>query len=141
LISVAIATCSKPPCECDFVPKHYIDCKLTNQQGQNLVFGSSAIYITDSIQVLKSDNNLSINNASVRKSLDDSFSLRFDFYIEATRSFIYYKYQTKTDTLDIAWSEKTGKCCGSSTTYYVPGEVKFNGALIQPTNGVYYFVK
>jgi hypothetical protein len=119
----------------------YTECKLINQQGQNLIFGPAAIYLLDSIHVLKIDTSLSINNASVRRFLDDSSSLRFDFYVPETRSFIYYKYQAKTDTLDVAWSEKTGKCCGSSISYFVPGQVKFNGLPIQPTNGIYYFVK
>lgn len=122
-------------------PMQYIELKLVNQQGQNLIFGDTAIYALDSIQILKNYNNFSINNASVRRSFNDSFSLRLDFYVPEPKSFIYYNQQAKTDTLEINWSEKTGKCCNAPFTYYSINGVKFNGLLIQPKNGIYYFVK
>ena len=141
LITACLFSCLKPPCECDFAPRQYIECRLVNRQGQNLVFGPNAIYKFDSIQILKNDHDLSINNASVDRLYRDSSFLRFDFYVPESRSFIYFNQQTKTDTLDIEWIKKTGKCCGAPSTYYITGEVKFNNVLIQPTNGIYYFLK
>jgi hypothetical protein len=106
-----------------------------------LIFGPGALYTIDSIEILNSYNDHFINNASVRKGLIDSSALRFDFYTPESRSFIYFNRQTKIDTLDLSWVEKTGRCCGGPTTYRSIGEVRFNGLLVQPKSGVYSFVK
>ncbi len=136
-----IFSCNKTPCECDFIDIHYIECKIVNQQGQNFIFGPSALYKIDSIQVLKEYNNLNINNASVRKGLIDSTGLRFDFYVRETKSYIYYNKQTPEDSVEIKWLTKTGKCCGGPEEYYTVDSVKFNNVFIKPVNGVYTFVK
>ncbi len=134
------ASCIKPPCECDFVAEQFIEIKIVNQQGQNLVFGRFGIYQIDSIQVLQEKNNFNISNASVRRGLIDSNNVRFDFYIPAAKSYIYYK-QNQQDSLEIKWIVKTGKCCGGSQEYNFIDSVKFNNTYIKPLNGSYTFVK
>ena len=141
LINAGINSCLKPPCECDFLPAQYIECRIVDQQGQNLVYGPNALYKFDSIQILKNHNEFSIHNASVNRLYKDSSFLRFDFYLPESRSFIYYNQQTKTDTLDIEWIEKTGKCCETPSTYYIAGAVRLNNVLVPPTNGIHYFPK
>lgn len=141
LIAFLFHSCSKPPCRCDFDPVHSLETKIVNTQGQNLFLGPAAIYKIDSIRVLNSSNDLSINNASVRKGLSDTTALRFDFYVQATKSFIYYNQQTKPDSLEVDWVQKTGRCCNNPQTYYTIDKVRFNGQIIQPQNGIYLFVK
>ena len=134
-------SCNKPPCKCDFVPHQFIEVKFINQQEQNLIFGPTALYRIDSIQVLKEKNSFNINNASLRKGFLDSNNVEFDFYIPAGKSYIYYNQQTKQDSLEIKWSTKTGKCCENLQEYAVVDSVKFNNVFIKPVNAVYYFVK
>lgn len=141
LITILFHSCSKPPCHCDFDPVHSLESKIVNTQGQNLVLGSAAVYKIDSIRVLQSGNDLYINNASVRKGLADTTAVRFDFYIEAAKSYIYYNQQTTPDSLEVDWIQKTGRCCNNPETYYTIDKVKFNNKIIQPQNGVYFFVK
>jgi hypothetical protein len=136
-----IISCNKPPCECDFIPRQYIEIKFINQQDQNLIFGPGALYRIDSIRVLKQKNNFNINNSSVRKGVIDSNNVEFDFYMPAGISYIYYDQQTLQDSLEIKWLTKSGKCCGNLQDYYVVDSVKFDNVFINPINGVYYFVK
>src|ERR1035437_4038135 len=96
-------SCKKPPCECDFFPNQSIEIKFINQQEQNLIFGPTALYRIDSIQVLKQKNNFNINNASVRKGFIDSNNVEFDFHIPSEKSYIYYTQQTQQDSLEIKW--------------------------------------
>lgn len=134
------ASCIKPPCECDFGDEQFIEIKLVNQQGQNLLFGPLALYQIDSIQVLQEKNNFNISNASVRRGLIDSNNVRFDFHMPAVKSYIYYK-QIQEDSLEIKWIVKTGKCCRTSQEYNFIDSVKFNNTTIKPLNGVYTLVK
>jgi hypothetical protein len=134
-------SCNKPPCTCDFVPRQFIEIKFINQQGQNLIFGPTALYRIDSVRVLNLKNNFNINNASVRKGVIDSNNVEFDFYITAEKSYIYYNQQTKQDSLEIKWLTKTGKCCENPQEYTIVDSVKFNNISIKPINGVYYFAK
>ena len=60
-------SCSKLPCECDFIPADFIEFKVLNHQGQNLLFGSFALYLTDSIQILKEKNNLTVNGVCKKR--------------------------------------------------------------------------
>jgi len=133
--------CNKQPCICDFSPVHSIKVKIINQQNQNLLFGTNAIYQIDSIQLLQQKNNFNINNAAVRKDLSDSNNVEFDFYTPAAKSYLYYNQQTDTDSIEIKWLTKTGKCCGNSQEYSVVDSVKFNNTVITGINGVYYFIK
>jgi hypothetical protein len=137
---ILIASCNKPPCECD-IPSYPIEIKFVNQQGQNLMFGSFALYRIDSLQISKQYNNNDINNASVSKGLTDSTVVRLDFYVPETKSYIYYNDHTPQDSLEIKWLIKKGKCCGNVEEYKVFDSVKFNAVLIKPINGQYYFVK
>lgn len=134
-------SCGKPPCKCDFDQVQFLEVKFINQQGQNLVFGQTALFQLDSICVLKQKNNFDYHNASVRKGLIDSNNVRFDFYVREETSYIYYKQQVPQDSLNIKWLAKKGKCCGSEQEYFVVDSVTFDGALIKPRNGVYYFIK
>ncbi len=136
-----IFSCNKEPCECDFIEINYIEVKFINQQGQNLFFGTASLYNIDSLRILKEENNFNINNASVRKGFIDSTNLAFNFYVHEEKSYIYYNSHTKTDSLQIKWLMKTGKCCGSSQNYYVVDSVKFNNVFVKPVNGVCTFVK
>lgn len=138
---ILISSCNKPPCECDYIAIDFIECKIVNQQGQNLIFGPSALYKIDSVQILNDYNNFNINNASVRKGLIDSTALRFDFHIAAVRSYIFYNHQSAEDSVEVKWLTKTGKCCGASQEYYTIDSVKFNNIFIKPINGIYTFVK
>ena len=142
-ILLAGISCSKPPCACDFDSgsNQSIEIKFINQQEQNLISGSAALYRIDSIRVLNKKNNFNINNASVRKGFIDSNNVRLDFYILTKKSYIYYNQQTQQDSLEIKWLAKTGKCRGSVQKYNVPDSVRFNNALIKPVNGIYFFVK
>ena len=133
--------CTKQPCICDFFPVQYIKVKFINQQNQNLIFGTNAKYQIDSIQILQQKNNFNINNAAVRKDLADSNNVEFDFYIPAAKSYLYYNQQTETDSIEIKWLTKTGKCCGDSQEYSVVDSVKFNNTSVTAINGVYYFIK
>ena len=136
-----IFSCNKQPCECDYINMQFIEFKLVNQQGQNLIFGSYSKFIADSIQVLKEPNSFNFSNATVSKGFIDSTGLHFDFHIPAIKSYIYYNRQTQQDSLEIKWITKTGKCCGSSSQYSVVDSVKFNNVLAMPVNGVYTFIK
>lgn len=106
-----------------------------------MVFGSAALYRLDSVRVLKNRGSLYTNNASVRKGLNDTAALRFDFYVTAAKSYIYFNQQTQTDSLEIIWETKTGRCCQHEETYESVGTVRFNGAVVQPQKGTYVFVK
>lgn len=141
LIIIILASCNKPPCKCDFVPINFLEIRFVNLQGQNLFFGNNALYKMDSVRVLKERGNFNINNASVRKGIADSNSVRFDFYIPADKSYIYYNGQSSQDSLEVKWLSETGKCCNSDHQYYTVDSVKFNGTLMKPENGIYYFVK
>jgi hypothetical protein len=134
-------SCDKEPCNCDFVARQVTEIKFINQQGQNLIFGATALYHIDSIQVLNQKNNFKINNASVRKGVIDSNNVEFDFYVPAEKNYLYYNQQTQLDSLEIKWLTKTGKCCGNLQEYAVVDSVKFNNVSVKPLNGVYYFVK
>jgi hypothetical protein len=114
---------------------------MVNQQGQNLIFGSSALYKIDSVLILNEHNNFNINNASVRKGLLDSTALRFDFHTAAVKSYIFYNQQTLEDSVEIKWLTKTGKCCEASQEYYTVDSVKFNNVFVKSVNGIYTFVK
>jgi hypothetical protein len=140
LTGISCQSC-KQPCQCEPVTIPDFECKILNQQGQNLIFGSQALYKVDSLKVLKTRNDFSVHNASVRRSFSDSSNLRFDFYVPEAKSFFYYNQQAKTDSLEINWVERKGKCCGEPYTYYSVAQVKFNGTVIQPQNQVYYFIK
>jgi len=141
LITFTGISCNKPPCKCDFVPRQFIEIKFINQQEQNLIFGPAALYQIDSIRVLKQKDNFTINNSSVRKGFIDSNDVRFDFYIPAEKSYIYYSQQTQQDSLEIKWITATGKCCGNPEKYTVVDSVKFNDKFVEPRNEVYYFTK
>jgi hypothetical protein len=142
LIVTSITSCLKPPCQCDPPgPIPYLEFRIVNQQGQNLVFGSSAIFKVDTIQLLKNYNDFSVSNASVNRSYIDSTNLAFNFHVPEAKSFIYYGRQAKTDTLEIDWVHKEGKCCGEPFPYYSPETFKLNDQSLQPRNGVYYIVK
>jgi hypothetical protein len=67
--------------------------------------------------------------------------LAFNFYIPEAKSYIYYSKQAKTDTLEISWIAKEGKCCGEPFTYYGAEGLTLNGQPLQPNNGVYLIVK
>ncbi|MEP6947750.1 MAG: hypothetical protein ABI863_00685 [Ginsengibacter sp.] len=134
-------SCNKPPCECDFVPNQSIEIKFINQQEQNLIFGAAAIYRIDSIRILNQKNNFNINNASLQKGFINSNDVKFDFYIPAAKSYIYYNQQTQQDSLEIKWLKKSGKCCGNLQEYRVADSVKFNNTFIKAVDGIYYFVK
>lgn len=136
-----IISCTKPICKCDFIPVNFIEFKLINKQGQNLLFGPSALYHTDSVQILKEKNNIYINNASVRKGLTDSTAMQLNFYVPEAKSYIYYNYHTPQDSIEIKWVIKKGKCCGNLQEYRVIDSVKFNTVLIKPIDGLYYFVQ
>jgi hypothetical protein len=118
-----------------------LEIKIINQQGQNLLSGSNALYNADNLQILKQPDNLNINNASIRNGLIDTTAVRLDFYVEETKSYIYYNNQTPADSIEIKWLSKTGKCCGAVQRYEDIDSVKFNNAFISPVNGVYHFVK
>ena len=114
--------------------------KIVNNQGQNLIFGASALYNADSIRILEQKNNLSITNAFVTKQVADS-TLIFDFYKILRKSYIYYNQQTPRDSLEIKWITKIRECCGEKNPYYEVDSVIFNNAFIKPVNGVCTFVK
>lgn len=137
----ASISCTKPVCECDFIPVDFIEFKLINHQGQNLLIGSSALYLTDSIKISKEKNNIYIDNASVRKGLTDSTAIQLNFYVPEAKSYIYYNYHTPQDSIEIKWLIKKGKCCGSFQEYKVIESVKFNTVLIKPIDGIYYFLQ
>ena len=134
-------SCNKPPCECDFIPANFIEFKVLNHQGQNLLFGSFALYLTDSIKILKEKNNFTVNNASVRKGLTDSTAIQLNFYVPESKSYIYYNHLTTQDSIEVKWLIKKGKCCGNTQEYRVIDSVKFNTVLIKPIDGIYYFVQ
>ena len=134
-------SCNKPPCECDFIPADFIEFKVLNHQGQNLLFGPFALYLTDSIQILKEKNNLTVNNASVSKGLTDSTAIQLNFYVPEVKSYIYYNHLTPQDSIEVKWLIKKGKCCGNIQEYRVIDSVKFNTMLIKPIDGIYYFVQ
>jgi hypothetical protein len=136
-----LISCAKPPCKCDFTPVHFIEIKIVNDQGENLLFGQTALYQMDSIKVLQQKNNPDINNASVNKGAIDSTNVRFDFYVPEEKSYIYYNQQSTLDSIEIKWLAKTGKCCDAEQEYYTVDSVKFNGVVIKPKNGVYQLVK
>lgn len=140
LICLMSANCNKPPCECDFIPADFIEFKVLNHQGQNLLFGSFALYLTDSIQILKEKNNLTVNNASVSKGLTDSTAIQLNFYVPEAKNYIYYNHLTPQDSIEVKWLIKKGKCCGNTQEYRVIDSVKFNTVLIKPIDGIYYFV-
>ncbi len=135
------ASCSKPPCECDFIPSNFIDIKIYNQQYQNLIFGPYSIYESDSIQILKENRNTSINNASIQKGSTDSTAIRLNFYVHEIKSYIYYNDHTPSDSLEIIWLIKKGKCCDNEKEYRVVDSVKFNNMPVKADKGVYYFIK
>ena len=143
LICSALAgiSCNKPPCECDFITADFIELKVLNHQGQNLLFGSSALYLSDSIQILKEKNNLTVNNASVHKGLIDSTAIQLNFYVPEAKSYIYYNHLTQQDSIEIKWLIKKGKCCGNTQEYRVVDSVKFDTVLVKPIDGIYYFVQ
>lgn len=130
----------RPFCQCEPITMAYFECRIINPQGQNLVFGSQALYKIDSIKVLQKRNDFSVHNASVRKSYKDSANLFFDFYVPQAKSFIYYNQLSASDSLEIRWADKKQKCCGEPFIYHSIEEVKFNGTIVQPQNGVYYLV-
>ena len=134
-------SCNKPPCECDFIHADFIEFKVLNHQGQNLLFGPFALYLTDSIQILKEKNNLTVNNASVSKGLTDSTAIQLNFYVPEVKSYIYYNHLTPQDSIEVKWLIKKGKCCGNIQEYRVIDSVKFNTMLIKPIDGIYYFVQ
>ncbi len=135
------ASCSKEPCDCDFIQMSSITLKFTNQQGQNLFFGSNAIYQLDSLKVLNQKDNFTIYNASVNKGQADTAAVEFNFYIIASKNYIYYNTQTPVDSVEIKWSNKTGKCCNTETIYRVIDSVKINNIPAMPVNGVITFIK
>jgi hypothetical protein len=139
--SLLFTACDKPPCECNFLPAHHIDIRVLDAQGRNLVFGPARRFSADSIGILKTAKDLTIHNASVNRSPDDSASLRLNFYIPAERSFLYYNQQAATDTLDVAWTTKTGRCCGGPQTYQTIESVRFNNISLPLQNGSYLLVK
>jgi hypothetical protein len=136
-----LISCTKPPCKCDFTPAQFIEVKIVNDQGENLIFGPASLYKIDSIKVLKQKNNPNVNNASVNKGAIDSTNLRLDFYMPEEKSYIYYNQQSLPDSIEIKWLNKIGKCCDAEQEYYTVDSVKFNGVLIKPENGVYQLVK
>ena len=119
LCTLIYSSCIKPPCECDFVPVQFVEGKVINQQGQNLIFGSTAQFRFDSVRLLATYNSADYHNASIIRGLIDSAALRFDFYVPAEKSYIYYNRQTALDSLEIKWQTKTGKCCGAPHEYRV----------------------
>jgi hypothetical protein len=137
----ASISCSKPPCECNFIPADFIEIKIYNQQSQNLIFGPYAIYKSDSIQILKEKGNTSIDNASVQTGITDSTAIRLNFYLHETKNYIYYNDHTPPDSLEVIWLTKKGKCCGNQEEYRVVDSVKFNNMPVKADKGVYYFVK
>jgi hypothetical protein len=142
LIIYIMLTCvsCKQPCICDVAPGQSIEIKFINQQKENLIFGPTALYQIDSMQVL-ARTNFNTNNASIRKGAIDSNNVKFYFYIPAEKSYIYYNQQTQQDSIEIKWLTKAGTCCGISQEYVVADSVKFNNVSIRPLNDVYYFVK
>ena len=127
-------------CNCDPISIKSIVAKIVNQQGQNLVFGPSAVLNPDSIQVLTQKNNLSTINASVGKRLSDS-TLEFDFNRPVEKSYIYYNQQSSSDSMQIKWVTKTGKCCGETYQFSDVDSVFFNKVYIKPVNGILIFRK
>ncbi|MEO6868075.1 MAG: hypothetical protein ABI168_00425 [Ginsengibacter sp.] len=140
LIMFLLPSCTKWPCIADFDPATHIEIQFTDRQGKNLVFGPQAIYNIDSIRVLKEKNNQNINNASVRKGLVDSNNVRFDFYIKAEKSYIYYN-SINTDSLRIVFISKIGKVCGHNEEYKAIDSLFYNNNLVKPVNEVYHFVQ
>lgn len=140
-VVISSVHCNKQPCICDFVPVQFIEVKFVNSQNQNIIFGQFAQYKIDSLHVLKQRSSFEISNASVIRGLIDSNNVRFDFYIPAGKSYLYYDQQSPQDSLDIKWLTKTGKCCGGAESYNVVDSVKFNNILIKPVNGIYTFIK
>ncbi len=141
LLNILFLSCTKPPCFCNFTSIQHLEIKISNRQGQNLVFGPARLFSADSISVLKTNNDLTVHSASVNRSSIDTAALRFDFYVTESRSFLYYDQQTKSDTLDIEWSTKTGECCSSPQTFQTIDGVKLNGVPLQANNNIYVFVK
>ena len=134
-------SCNKPPCECDIIPADFIEFKVLNHQGQNMLFGSFALYLTDSIQILKEKNNLTVNNASFRKGIIDSTAIQLNFYVPEAKSYIYYNHLIPQDSIEVKWLIKKVKCCGNTQEYKAIDSVKFNTELIKPIDGIYYFVQ
>lgn len=118
-------SCTKPPCECDFIPHQYIEVKFLNSEGQNLIFGPDAVFAKDGLHILDQKDNFDINNASIQKGLNYSSSLQLSFYIPSEKNYIYYNQQTPEDSLEIKWVTKTGKCCGNPQEYTIVDSVKF----------------
>ena len=141
LAGVLFGACTKPPCQCDFIPVNHLDIRIVNGQGRNLVFGPSRLFSADSIGILNINNDPKVHNASVRRSPADTAALRLNFYVPAERSFIYYNQQTITDTLDVVWTTKTGRCCGGPQTYQTIESIKLNSAPLQVQSGSYLIIK
>lgn len=137
---LSVTSCLKPPCNCDPLPFKYLKVKIVNQQGQNLLFGTSALYNPDSIKILEQSNNLSVTNAFVSKLISDS-TILFDFIKPSEKNYIYYNQQTSLDSLQIKWRTKTGKCCGEKYTFYEVDSVKFNTGSMKPINGSFILIK
>jgi hypothetical protein len=141
LFFIILTSCDKPCNDCgDPNPTQFIKAKILNQQGQNLIFGSTALYHSDSIRLLKEKNNLSITNGSVSKNTKDS-TLLLEFYNSEGKIYIYYNQQTPQDSLEIKYLFKSQRCCGKLTTYSEIDSVKFNSIYNKPVNGVVHFVK
>lgn len=135
-------SCTKPPCEFDFVDINFIAIKVENQQRQNLFSGASAVHNADSIRVLNKINNFDVDNAAVIKSPNESSSVIFSFYkTESVKSYIYYNSQLPQDSIELITTAKIGCCCGNKVDYKDITGVKFNNVTITPTNGRFIFVK
>jgi len=141
LMYLCYTSCVKPPCECEPVPIQEIKCRIVNLQGRNLFFGTQATFRLDSFKVLRTPNDFSVHHASVDRYYEDSLSLVLNFYKPEFKSYFYYNRQTNSDSLEVEWKSEKGRCCGESFTHSLPGQVKFNGNIIQPQNGIYYFIR
>lgn len=141
LLSLCFQSCVKWFCQCEPIAIDNFECRIVSPQGRNLVLGAQAIFKLDSLKVLKNRNDLSVQNAEVSSSYGDTANLQFHFRRPETKSYIYYNQQTGSDSLEIEWVDKQGKCCGDAYTYSSIRQVKFNGAVVQPQGKVYYLIK
>jgi hypothetical protein len=134
-------SCTKSPCnDCgDPDGRYSISAKIVNQQGQNLIFGPSALYNSDSIRLLKQKNppvSIGVVYTNIRNS-----TLGFEFNTIEAKNYIYYNSQTPMDSLELIWSTKTFKCCGHISTYNIIDSVKFNQTFVKPVNENYTLIK